>query len=177
MGVSPSVPVVGAALQDGDGAIDLFGQHQPGERMGPGLGAERQGLVGASQKRRRQAVGAADDDHQLARPVVAQLGDAGGEGARGVGRAVFVAGDHVCAMQMLEQKVALGGLAWLAAFQLHHFDRSQPQGAAGGRRALGVITHQSRFGRATQAPDGEEDDLQLAAALAGGSTDQIFSML
>ena len=56
--------------------------------------------------------------------------DAGGEGAGGVGLAVLVASDDVRVLQMLEQQLALGGLAGLPAFQLDDLDGPEPERAA-----------------------------------------------
>ena len=98
--------------------------------MRPGLDAEGQGLVGAGQDFGRKAVGAADHQNELAHPIVAQARDAGGEGAGGVGLAVLVASDDVRVLQMLEQQLALGGLAGLPAFQLDDLDGPEPERAA-----------------------------------------------
>jgi len=41
-----SVAVIGAAGQDGDGAIDLLGQHDAGQGVRPGLRPEREPVAG-----------------------------------------------------------------------------------------------------------------------------------
>ena len=170
--------MVRAAGQDGHRAVDLLGQHHAGQGVRPGLGAEGQGLVGPGQHFGRQAVGAADHEHQPPDPVVAQLAEAGGEGARGVSLAVLVAGDDVGVVQVLRQQFALGALAGLSALEFDDFDGPQAQGAAGGRRPLGVVADEAGLGRAAQPRYSQQGDLQLAARCReGASTDQIFSML
>ena len=46
--------MVGVTGQELLGAVDLLGQHDPRERMGPGLDAKGDGFLGAGQKVRRQ---------------------------------------------------------------------------------------------------------------------------
>ncbi len=46
MPMNALIPMIGRARQDGDGAIDLFGQHGAGQGVRPGLGSEGQHLVG-----------------------------------------------------------------------------------------------------------------------------------
>ena len=121
--------MVGASGQDRHGPVDLLGQHGADQGVGPGLHAECQGLVGAGQDLGRQAVGAADPQHQPAHPVVAQARDSGGEGAGGMRLAVLVATDDVGVFQMVEQQLALGGLAGLFAFEFDDLDGPQAQGA------------------------------------------------
>jgi hypothetical protein len=145
--------------------------------VGPGLHAEGQGLVGAGEDVGRQAVGAADDQHQPAHAVVAQARDAGGEGAGGMRLAVLVAGDDVGVLQMVEQQLAFGGLAGLPAFEFDDLDGAQAQGAAGGGGALGIVAGELGFSRAAEPADNQECEFQFATDRAGGSTDQIFSML
>jgi len=91
--------MIGAAGQDGDRAIDLLGQHRPHQGVGPGLNPKGQTLAGDGQDRSVQAVGPADDQGQATHAVVAQLGDAPGEGAGGQGLAMFIAGDQMGAGQ------------------------------------------------------------------------------
>jgi hypothetical protein len=169
--------MVGRPRQDRNRAVDLLGQHHAHQGVGPGLDAEGQGLVGAGQHLGRQAVRATDHQDQAAHAVVAQAGDAGGEGARGVGLAVLVAGDDVGVFQMLEQQPALGGLAGLPAFQLDDLDGPEAERAAGCGGALDVVAGKLGLRRTAELADDEEGELQFAADLAGGSTDQIFSML
>jgi len=169
--------MVGAAGEDRDGAVDLFGEHDADQGMGPGLDAEGEGLVGSGEDVGGEAVGAADHQDELAHAVVAQAGDAGGEGARGVRLAVLVATDDVSVLEVVQQELALGGLTRLSAFQLEDLDRAEPERAARGGGALGVVAREVGLGRAAETADDEEGELQLATERAGGSTDQIFSML
>ena len=91
--------------------------------------------------------------------------------------AVLVAGDDVSVFEMLQDEVALGGLAGLPAVELDDLHRAEAERAAGGRGALGVVAGERRLRRAAEAADGQDRDLQFATERAGGSTDQIFSML
>jgi hypothetical protein len=91
--------------------------------------------------------------------------------------AVLVAGDDVSVFQMLQQELALGGLAGLSAIELDDLHRAEAQGPAGGGGALGVVAGERGFLRTAEPADGQDRDLQLATERAGGSTDQIFSML
>jgi hypothetical protein len=169
--------MVRAAGQDGHRPVDLLGEHGADQGVRPGLHAEGEGLVGAGQDVGREAVGAADCQHDLAHAIVAQAGEAGGEGAGGMRLAVLVATDDVSVFQVLQQELALGGLAGLAAFQLDNLDRAETERTPGGGGALGIVPRQFGLGRAAQAADDEEGELQFATDRAGGSTDQIFSML
>ena len=169
--------MVGRSRQDGHGAVDLFGQHHADEGVGPGLDAEGEGLVGSGEHLGGQAVGAADHQHELPDAVVAKARDPGGEGARRMRLAVLVASDDVCVLQVLQEEFALGGLAGLSAFQLDDLDRPEPERASRGGGALGIVAGELGLGRAAQTADDEEGELQFATERAGGSTDQIFSML
>jgi hypothetical protein len=91
--------------------------------------------------------------------------------------AVLVAGDDVSIFEVLQEELALGCLAGLLALQFDDLDRTQSERAARGRGAFGVVAGERRFRRAAQFADREDRDLQLATERAGGSTDQIFSML
>ncbi len=94
-----------------------------------------------------------------------------------MGLAVLVAGDDESVLQMLQQQVALGGLAGLLAFEFDDLDRAEAERPAGGGGAVGVIAGKLRLRRAAEPADDQKGEFQFAADLAGGSTDQIFSML
>jgi hypothetical protein len=83
----------------------------------------------------------------------------------------------VSILEVLQQELALGGLAGLAALQLDDLDRAEAERPARGRGAFGVVAGENRFRRAAKPADREDRDLQLATERIGGSTDQIFSML
>lgn len=94
-----------------------------------------------------------------------------------MGLAVLVAGDDVAVLQVLEQQLALGGLAGLLALQFDDLDGADAQGPARGGGAFDVVAREAGLRGAAELGDGQEGDFQLAAARVGGSTDQIFSML
>jgi len=117
--------MIGRAGENGHGAIDLLRQHGPHEGVGPGLHAERQLFPRGVQDAGREPVRSADDQHKPPLAPVAQLGDAVGKGAGGVGRPVLVAGDKVGALgQGGEDRVRLGVLAGLLRFDFQDVDRS-----------------------------------------------------
>jgi hypothetical protein len=73
---------VGAAGEDGEGAVKLFGEHDAGEFVRKGHGAERKFLVGTLAKSVREAVGVAAEKDQFAGAAVAEFAEPFGEGAR-----------------------------------------------------------------------------------------------
>jgi hypothetical protein len=150
--------VVRRAGEDGDGAIDLFGQHRPRQGVGPRLGAEREPLGGSVQDARIQAVGAADDEGDAAQSLVAQALEALGEGAGGEGPAMFVAGDQRPLGEVREERLGLGRLPRATGLDFQDLDRGDPQGPAGGGRPRRPVQRQPRLGRCAQAPDADEDD-------------------
>jgi hypothetical protein len=95
--------------------------------------------------------------------------------------AVLVATDDVKrplgVLEVLQQELALGGLAGLFAFQLDDLDRAETERPSRGGGALGVVAGEVGLGRAAETADDQEGKLQFATDRAGGSTDQIFSML
>jgi len=117
--------VIRAAAEDGDGAIDLLGQHGAGQSVRPGLRTEGQHFMCAITDRGIVAIGRADQEHQLALAAVPQLADMLGEGAAGPGLAALVAGDDPGALEM-RFELALG------LVDLDDLDRAEPQGAARG---------------------------------------------
>jgi hypothetical protein len=172
-----SVAMIGAAGQDGDGAVDLLGQHHPRQSVGPGLRAEGQGLVSGLEEVGIETVGAADDQHQSPDTVIAQGGDPAGEGAAGPDLAMLIAGDDMGVLQMGGQDLGLGGLARFAGLYLDHLDGTQAQGATGSGGALDIVGGQDGLRGPSQPSDSQQRYLQLAALMWLESTDQIFSML
>jgi len=72
--------MVGAPRQDGDGAIDLLGQHGPDQGMGPGLRPKRHASLGLRHQGRIEAIGPADHQDKPPSSVIPQPGDFLGEG-------------------------------------------------------------------------------------------------
>ena len=126
--------MIGRTGKDRHGAIDLLGQHEPRKRVRPGLGSEGEGLVGALDQGRIQAVGAADEEDEAALAPVAQGADLLGQASRRVLPAAFVAGDDIGALAGGQgQDLGLGGLARLAGFDLGQFDGMDGEAPARGR--------------------------------------------
>jgi hypothetical protein len=73
---------VGAAGEDGEGAVELFGEHDAGEFVGEGHGAERKFLVGALPESVGEAGGVAAEKDEFARAAVAEFAEPFGEGVR-----------------------------------------------------------------------------------------------
>src|SRR6266403_1970229 len=73
---------VGAAGEDGEGAVELFGEHDAGELVGESHGAEGKLLVGALAEIFGEAVGVAAKEEQFAGAAVAKFPEPFGEGVR-----------------------------------------------------------------------------------------------
>src|SRR5882672_4997097 len=73
---------VGAAGEDGEGAVELFGEHDASELVGESHRAERKFLVGAPAESFWEAVGVAAEKDQFAGAAVAQLTEPNCEGVR-----------------------------------------------------------------------------------------------
>jgi len=73
---------IGAAGEDGESAIELLGEHDAGEFVRKGHGAERKFLVGALAEVIREAVGVAAEEDEFAGAAVAELAEPLGEGVR-----------------------------------------------------------------------------------------------
>jgi hypothetical protein len=73
---------VGAAGEDGEGAVELFGEHDAGEFVGVGHRAERKFLVGALSEIFREAVGVAAEENEFAGAAVAEFAEPLGESVR-----------------------------------------------------------------------------------------------
>src|SRR6266704_681332 len=73
---------VGAAGKNGEGAVELLGEHDAGEFVREGHRAERKLLVGALAETFREAIGAAAEKNQFADAAVAELREPFGEGVR-----------------------------------------------------------------------------------------------
>jgi hypothetical protein len=80
-------------------------------------------------------------------------------------------------LEVFEEQLALGGLAGLPAFQLDDLDGAEAERPAGRGGALGVVAGKLGFRRTAEPADDQKGEFQFATDLAGGSTDQIFSML
>jgi hypothetical protein len=172
--------VVGRAGQNGRRTVDLLGQHGSDEGVRPGLRTEGETFASLAQDLRVEAIGAADDEGRTADPLVPQVGQTVGEGARGQGAAVLVAGDQDAALiDPGQDDFGLRGLARLAGFDLDNLHGPEAQSAAGSARPRGPVEREFGFGSRSEAPDAEQDDLeaQFAAVRWPESTDQIFSML
>src|SRR6266403_2022700 len=73
---------VGAAGEDGESAVELFGEHDAGEFVGESHGAEGKLLVGALAEIFGEAVGVAAKEDQFAGAAVAKFPEPFGEGVR-----------------------------------------------------------------------------------------------
>ena len=94
------------ALEDAPGTVELFGQDDTHERVGEGQRRERPALLGARQAGRRQAVGAADQQRDVA-PAGAPGFERAGELLGGPGAATDVERNRQRARgQGLEQALA-----------------------------------------------------------------------
>src|SRR5690625_3036285 len=60
-----SVPVVGVALEDGVGAVELLGEEEADQQVRPGHGAEGEQELGPSRNGLVEAIGAADHEDGL----------------------------------------------------------------------------------------------------------------
>src|SRR4029077_14763109 len=68
--------------EDGEGAVELLGEHDAGKFVRVGHGAERKFLVSALAKRVRKTVGVATEEDEFAGAAVAQFAKPFGEGVR-----------------------------------------------------------------------------------------------
>jgi len=73
---------IGAAGEEGESAIELLGEHDAGEFVRKGHGAERKFLVGTLAEVIREAVGVAAEEDEFAGAAVAELAEPLGEGVR-----------------------------------------------------------------------------------------------
>jgi hypothetical protein len=73
---------VGAAGEDGEGAIELLGEHHAREFVGEGHGAKRNFLEGALAEIVREAVGVAAEEDEFAGAAVAEFAEPVGESVR-----------------------------------------------------------------------------------------------
>src|SRR6266850_3015747 len=73
---------VGAAREDGESAVELFGEHDAGEFMRESHSAERKLLVGALAESVGEAVGVAAKEDHFAGAAVAESPEPFGEGVR-----------------------------------------------------------------------------------------------
>jgi hypothetical protein len=73
---------VGAAGKDGEGTVELLGEHDASELVRVGHGAERKLLVGTLAKRVREAVRVSAKEDQLSGTAVAKFAEPFGKGVR-----------------------------------------------------------------------------------------------
>src|SRR5260370_5959479 len=73
---------IGAAGQNGEGAVELLGEHDAGEFVREGHGAERKFLVSALTECVREAVSVAAEEDEVAGAAVAKFTEPFGKGAR-----------------------------------------------------------------------------------------------
>jgi hypothetical protein len=73
---------IGAAGENGEGAVELLGEHDAGEFVRKGHGTERKFLVGALAEVIREAVGVAAEEDEFAGAAVAEFDEPLGEGVR-----------------------------------------------------------------------------------------------
>ena len=72
-----SLPVIGRARKDRGGAVKLFGQHHPGQHVGPDHLAEGQLEICFVPEPRLDPVRPADDEGRVATPLVAPAAEGG----------------------------------------------------------------------------------------------------
>ena len=65
--------------QDGGGAVKLLGQHDAGEKVGPGGAAEGEQQVGALARLGRMTIGRAEKEAAFAKPLLTPAADQRGE--------------------------------------------------------------------------------------------------
>ena len=164
--------MVGAAGEDGDGAVELFGEHGAGEGVGPGLRSEGELQVGPDQDRGIEPVRAADDQGEAGDPFIPPAGEAGGELAGGERRPMFVAGDDALMVQPREEGRGFGRLPGASGFDLDEADRREAERAAAGLGAGYPVTGEGGFGRAAQPADADQIELegQRASSLQFAAT-------
>jgi hypothetical protein len=73
---------IGAAGENGEGAVELLDEHDPGEFVRKGHGAERKFLAGALSEVIWEAVGVAAEEDEFADAAVAKFAEPLGEGVR-----------------------------------------------------------------------------------------------
>jgi len=73
---------VGAAGENGEGAVELLGEHDAGEFVRKGHGAERKFLVGALAEIIRKAFGVAAEEDEFAGAAIAEFAEPLSEGLR-----------------------------------------------------------------------------------------------
>ncbi len=175
-GQASSIAVVGPAGENGGGAIDLLGEHDPRQGVRPGRRTEGQALGGGGQDLFIEPIGAADGEGEVVGSLVAQPGEKPRKSARGDGAAAFIAGDEADATRAGEDGFAFRRLAGLAGRQFDNLHRAETAGPSGSGRAGGVVAGERGFGGGAQPADTEETELQTVARWRE-VTAQIFSML
>jgi hypothetical protein len=73
---------IGAAGENGEGAVELLGEHDAGEFVRKGHGAERKFLVGAPAEVIREAFGVPAQEDEFASAAIAEFAEPFGEGVR-----------------------------------------------------------------------------------------------
>jgi hypothetical protein len=73
---------IGAAGENGEGAVELLDEHDAGEFVRKGHGAERKFLLGALAEFLREAVGVAAEEDEFASAAVTEFAEPFGEGVR-----------------------------------------------------------------------------------------------
>ena len=152
--------MVRAAREDGDGAVDLFGEHGAGEGVRPGLGSEGELQVGPGQDRGVEAVRAADDQGETGDAFISPACEAGGELAGGERRPMFVAGDDALMVQAWEEGRGFGRLAGAFGFDLDEADGREAERPAAGLSPGYPVTGECGFGRPAQAADADQVELE-----------------
>ena len=88
--------VVGVSGEDGEGAVELLGEHDAGQLVGKGHGAEGEQQVGALACFRRPSVCGADGEVEMLRAAVALAPKPRGELLRGHLAAASIEQDELC---------------------------------------------------------------------------------
>src|SRR5579885_103882 len=153
------------AGQDPLGAIELLGEHAADQEMRPGEAAEGETEIGALQDRGRKAVGAPDEEGEVAGAAVAPGAEALGQGLAGEELARRIerhdprplgnGGEEELALP----RDLLGGARRLARLEL--LERKRPD------EARGIVLIERALRPAPRAADGGQEDAHRNPRFAG----------
>src|SRR5262245_36960359 len=150
--------------EDGDGAVELFQQHDADELVRPCRGAEGDGEARLVAQRRREAVGGADDEDDGRLVLVAPVLQAGGEGGAAHALAARVENHRGGALRddvgdgdrFLEHPP--GGVAGAALLDLDDVEGVETGTATGRGGELAIALRKLPLGTLLQPADGGDHD-------------------